>query len=42
MEEKAKLITHVARLPWPPPQEPSMADVKKLLDEETKRLEEDK
>jgi len=42
VEEKAKLITHVARLPWPPPQEPSMADVKKLLDEETKRLEEDK
>jgi chromosome segregation ATPase len=42
VEEKAKLITHVARLPWPPPQEPSMADVKKLLDEETKRLEQDK
>lgn len=32
VEEKAKLITHVARLPWPPPNDPSMSDVKKILD----------
>jgi predicted nucleic acid-binding Zn-ribbon protein len=41
VEEKAKLITHVARLPWPPPNDPTMADVKKLLDQESKRLEEE-
>jgi len=42
VEEKAKLITHVARLPWPPPKDPTLADVKKLLEEESKRLEDEK
>ena len=39
-EEKAKVIVHVARLPWPPPLDPQITFVQQLrerLDKEDKQ-----
>jgi len=33
-EDKARLVMHIARLPWPPPETPTMSDVLELVEKD--------